>query len=99
MSGFQTQSYVREKSHSVDTQWTEEVALMPGFGICQCHGWKSILVHSVALGSTPSVVGETPEGSLDLQGLIHLTTDQGDDRHSLISGREWQTSVNKRQTY
>lgn len=45
------------------------------------------MVCSVALGSVPSVVGETSEGP-DLQNLIHPTPDQGDDRHSLISGRE-----------
>lgn len=37
-SGFQTQSHMREKFHNEDTQWIEEVALMHGFGICQCHG-------------------------------------------------------------
>lgn len=59
----------------------------------------SWLVCSVALGSVPSVAGETTEDSLPLQGLIHPASAQGDDRHGLISGREWQTSVNKRQTF
>lgn len=59
----------------------------------------SWLVCSVALGSVPSVAGETTEDSLHLRGLIHPASAQGDDRHGLISGRGWQTSVNKRQTF
>lgn len=90
---------MNEKSYNVDTQWTEEVALMNGFGSYQCHGWKFTLVHSVVLGSVPRVAGEIPEDSLDVQGLIHPAPAQGDDRHGLISGREQQTSVNKRETY
>lgn len=42
---------------------------------------------------------EIPEDSLDVQGLIHPAQAQRDDRHDLISGREQQKSVNKRETY
>lgn len=59
----------------------------------------SWLLCSVALGSVPRVAGETTEDSLHLQGLIHPASAQGDDRHGLISGREQQTSLHKRQTY
>lgn len=34
----QTQSYVKEKTHHMENQWTEEVAPVYGFGICQCRG-------------------------------------------------------------
>ena len=34
----ETQSYVKEKTHRMETQWTEESAPMHGFGICQGHG-------------------------------------------------------------
>lgn len=37
-SGFQTQLYMKEKTHNMETQWMQEVAVMQGFGICLCHG-------------------------------------------------------------
>lgn len=33
-SGFQTQLYMKEKTHNMETQWMQEVAVMQGFGIC-----------------------------------------------------------------
>lgn len=33
-SGFQTQLYMKEKTHYMETQWMQEVAVMLGFGIC-----------------------------------------------------------------
>lgn len=34
----ETQSYVKEKTRRMETQWTEEAAPMRGFGVCQGHG-------------------------------------------------------------
>lgn len=34
----ETQSYVKEKTRCMETQWTEEAAPMRGFGVCQGHG-------------------------------------------------------------
>ena len=34
----QTQSYVKEKTHHMENQWTKEVAPVHGFDICQCRG-------------------------------------------------------------
>lgn len=35
---FQARSYMKVKTHNMETQWTEEMALAHGFGICQCRG-------------------------------------------------------------